>query len=97
MSQHLNVDFKIRLPHELKEKIRASAEEHNRTMTADMVARLEQTFANEEKERAFMKEFANLTVEYKMLGEMVQAYREQLDRLSHIGKELEQNLTKNSQ
>lgn len=94
--EQTDAQFKIRLPHELKEKIRASAEEHNRTMTADIVARLEQTFVNEEKERAFMKEFANLTVEYKMLGEMVQAYREQLDRLSDIGKELEQSLTKSS-
>lgn len=44
MGQHLNVDFKIRLPHNLKDKIRASADEHNRTMTADIVARLEQSF-----------------------------------------------------
>lgn len=47
MGQHLNVDFKIRLPHDLKDKIRASADEHNRTMTADIVARLEQSFENE--------------------------------------------------
>ena len=46
MGQHLNVDFKIRLPHELKDKIRQSAELHNRTMTADIVARLEESFDN---------------------------------------------------
>lgn len=45
MSGHLNVDFKIRLPHELKDKIRRSSEQYNRTMTADIVARLEQSFA----------------------------------------------------
>lgn len=44
MGQHLNVDFKIRLPHELKDKVKISAKQHNRTMTADIVARLEQTF-----------------------------------------------------
>lgn len=44
MGQHLHVDFKIRLPHELKEKIRQSAESLNRTMTADIVARLEDSF-----------------------------------------------------
>lgn len=44
MGQHLNVDFKIRLPHELKDKVKVSAKQHNRTMTADIVARLEQTF-----------------------------------------------------
>lgn len=47
MGQHLNVDFKIRLPHELKDKIRQSAKFHNRTMTADIVARIEQTFKDE--------------------------------------------------
>mgnify|MGYP002656251944 FL=1 len=46
MGQHLNVDFKIRLPQELKDKIRQSAELHNRTMTADIVARLEESFKN---------------------------------------------------
>ena len=46
MGQHLNVDFKIRLPQELKDKIRQSAELHNRTMTADIVARLEESFEN---------------------------------------------------
>lgn len=46
MGQHLNVDFKIRLPQELKDKIRQSAELHNRTMTADIVARLEESFDN---------------------------------------------------
>ena len=46
MGQHLNVDFKIRLPHELKDKIRQSAQLHNRTMTADIVARLEESFEN---------------------------------------------------
>ncbi|SPX85342.1 Arc family DNA-binding protein [Moraxella ovis] len=44
MGQHLNADFKIRLPHELKDKVKISAKQHNRTMTADIVARLEQTF-----------------------------------------------------
>ena len=44
MSQHLHSDFKIRLPDELKEKVRQSASELNRSMTADIVARLEQSF-----------------------------------------------------
>jgi len=47
MSQHLHSDFKIRLPDELKEKIRHSANELNRSMTADIVARLEQSFEND--------------------------------------------------
>lgn len=42
--EQTDAQFKIRLPHELKDKIRASAEQHNRTMTADIVARLENSF-----------------------------------------------------
>ena len=44
MSQHLHSDFKIRIPDELKEKIRHSADELSRSMTADIVARLEESF-----------------------------------------------------
>lgn len=42
--EQTDAQFKIRLPHELKEKIRQSAEQYNRTMTADIVARLENSF-----------------------------------------------------
>lgn len=44
MSQHLHSDFKIRIPDELKEKVRRSADELNRSMTADIIARLEDSF-----------------------------------------------------
>ena len=49
MSQHLHSDFKIRIPDDLKEKIRQSADKLNRSMTADIVARLEGSFENETK------------------------------------------------
>ena len=41
-------DFRVRIPEDLKEKIRDSAEEHNRSMGADIIARVEQTFKQEE-------------------------------------------------
>lgn len=47
MGQHLHSDFKIRIPDDLKEKIRQSAEDFNRSMTADIVARLEASFDDE--------------------------------------------------
>lgn len=47
MSQHLHSDFKIRIPDDLKKKIRQSAHNMNRSMTADIVARLEQSFTSE--------------------------------------------------
>lgn len=36
--------YKLRMPHELRDKIKASAENKNRSMNADIVARLEQSF-----------------------------------------------------
>lgn len=44
MSDKRFPDFRIRIPPDLKEKIRASAEENNRSMGADIILRLEQSF-----------------------------------------------------
>jgi len=41
--------LKIRLPLELKEKITQSAANHGRSINSEVVARLEQSFANDEK------------------------------------------------
>lgn len=43
-SKHLNAQYNLRWPNELKEKIAQSAKEHNRSMNADIVARLEESF-----------------------------------------------------
>lgn len=48
MSKHLGVEYKVRMPQELKDKIAESAKELNRSMNADIVARLEESFAIEE-------------------------------------------------
>lgn len=44
---HLNKQFNLRLPDELKEQLCMSAEKYNRSVTADIVARLRQTFKTE--------------------------------------------------
>ena len=43
-SGHLNAQYNLRLPDELKQKIATSAKELNRSMNADIVARLEESF-----------------------------------------------------
>lgn len=65
MSQHLHSDFKIRLPDELKEKIRHSANELNRSMTADIVARLEASFESY-NEQVPASKYESLYDEYKI-------------------------------
>ncbi|MGB5886511.1 MAG: Arc family DNA-binding protein [Acinetobacter venetianus] len=54
MGKHLGVAYNLRLPPELKEKIAESAKEHNRSMNADIVARLEQTFINADEDRIYL-------------------------------------------
>lgn len=44
-NKHLNAQYNLRWPDELKEKISQSAKEHNRSMNADIVARLEDSFS----------------------------------------------------
>lgn len=44
MDNHTGIQYKLRLPPELKERITESAQAHNRSMNADIVARLEKSF-----------------------------------------------------
>lgn len=44
---NLTTQYNLRWPDELKEKIAQSAKEHNRSMNADIVARLEKSFEDE--------------------------------------------------
>ncbi|MEJ5037629.1 Arc family DNA-binding protein [Acinetobacter johnsonii] len=44
MGKHLGVAYNLRLPQKLKDKIAESAKELNRSMNADIVARLEESF-----------------------------------------------------
>lgn len=48
MSANKHPDFRVRIPEDLKEKIRVSANQQNRSMGADIVARVEQTFKQED-------------------------------------------------
>lgn len=47
MSKYLGIAYNLRLPPELKEKIQESAKQLNRSMNADIVARLEKSFEPE--------------------------------------------------
>lgn len=44
---HKTVQYQLRLNEELRERLKKSAEIHNRSMNADIVARVEQTFKDE--------------------------------------------------
>lgn len=48
MARNLDVEYKMRMTQELKDKIVESAKELNRSMNADIVARLEESFLRNE-------------------------------------------------
>lgn len=48
-SGHLHPQYNLRWPEELRDKIAASAKAHNRSMNADIVARLEKSLKDDEE------------------------------------------------
>ena len=46
----IHVTVRLRVPPELRDKIAASSEQYNRSMNADMVARLEQSFSQNQND-----------------------------------------------
>lgn len=84
-SKHLNAQYNLRWPDELKEKIAQSAKEHNRSMNADIVARLEKSF---EPELKFTE-----TIEFEL---MKRSYLDQAKQIKELKEMLEQILKKPS-
>ncbi len=59
-SKHLNAQYNLRWPDELKEKIAQSAKEHNRSMNQEIVARLEESFDNKDIGQEFFQKNLHL-------------------------------------
>ncbi|WHP06845.1 Arc family DNA-binding protein [Acinetobacter corruptisaponis] len=57
-----HVTVRLRVPPELRDKIHSSAEQYNRSMNADMVARLEESFEIKEQQE-FDKAFVLHVIE----------------------------------
>ena len=62
-------DFRVRIPEDLKEKIRVSADNHNRSMGSDIVARVERTFKEEESTTPSTSNVLIVTAVYQTLRE----------------------------
>lgn len=69
MGKHLGVAYNLRLPPELKDKISESAKELNRSMNADIVARLENSFEQKIGDLESVPLEKLLAVVMKKLGE----------------------------
>ena len=69
MSANKHPDFSVRIAPELKEKIRISSEKHNRSMGADIIARVERTFKEEESTTPSTSNVLIVTAVYQTLRE----------------------------
>ncbi|WP_445405038.1 Arc family DNA-binding protein [Acinetobacter vivianii] len=69
---------RLRVPPELKEKIEKAAEENNRSQSAEMVARLEQSF---ELKQAHETEMHLMSIAYKELKESSLSTQKQLEAI----------------
>lgn len=81
-SGHLNAQYNLRLPDELKQKIAESAKELNRSMNADIVARLEQSFRHEVENLESVPLEKLLAVVMQRLGEnSIRLTSEKIERI----------------
>lgn len=82
-SRDTGTQHKLRMPPELKEKLFSSAKEMNRSLNAEIVARLEESFEPELK--------VSETLEFQL---MMQSYLEQAKQIKELKEMLEQVLKK---
>lgn len=86
MSKYLNDAYTLRIPAELKARVAESAKTHNRSMNADIVARLEKSF---EESQSSNTEIAELN---ERLAMMETAYHQTISHYDRILKLLEQQV-----
>lgn len=80
MARSSDVEYKMRMTQDLKEKIVDSAKEHNRSMNADIVARLEESFNQ--------PEFDKRMIYFSMAGFFLGLRSRYLEELSQLNLKL---------
>ena len=87
-----DVEYKMRMTQDLKDKIVESAKEHNRSMNADIVARLEESFEQKIEDLESVPLEKLLSVVMKKLGEnSISLTREEIQRGKQLSKKNNEN------
>ena len=87
-----DVEYKMRMTQDLKDKIVESAKEHNRSMNADIVARLEESFEQKIEDLESVPLEKLLSVVMKKLGEnSISLTREEIQRGKQLKKKNNEN------
>ncbi len=87
--RHKTVQYQLRMPSELREKVRVSAEKNDRSMNSELVLRLEQSFAREQG-----NEIVGVSFDTKWLGDNIDQakFSKAIDYL--FNKALEEDIKK---
>ncbi|EGR4068079.1 Arc family DNA-binding protein [Vibrio cholerae] len=80
MSRNIN-PFGLRMPAELKEKLEEEAKKNMRSLNAELVARLEESFGNNITNSSTNQEIAELTYQVKLLLQVIRE-KEQLGKVN---------------
>lgn len=80
-SGHLHPQYNLRWPEELRQKVAQSAKEHNRSMNADIVARLEQSFEHQEN-----SDIAQLKQQIERMDQTIKTLATTLQSVANRGK-----------
>lgn len=75
-----DVQVNFRMPQELREKLQGSAESNNRTITSEIVARLQSSFEIAEKFSGFQEEMEALS----SIAETIQKMDKAIERRDHV-------------
>ena len=87
-----DVEYKMRMTQDLKDKIVESAKEHNRSMNADIVARLEESFEQKIEDLESVPLEKLLSVVMKKIGEnKISLTREEIQSEKKIKKKNNEN------
>lgn len=90
----------FRIPTNLKEKIESSALENNRSITSELVSRLEQSFEHDQKLPEILQEQTlnalNNLDNWKQSLQLIMQLQEQLNEQTKMIKELTEKSQKNS-
>lgn len=71
MSKYLNDAYTLRIPAELKARVAESAKAHNRSMNADIVARLEKSFEEENSNQKMFTEQETIRAMERLMSGIV--------------------------
>lgn len=78
--KHTTVQYQLRLDEKLRDKIKASAKFHNRSMNADIVDRLQETFIQDNACGGSPSGYNNLVLQYEEVLNELEELKQKYNR-----------------